>query len=137
MKRIEATIYVEPTAKGRPKITTINGRGQAYTPAKTRKAEAMIEAMIRNQVMKLGAFDAGVPLRLSATFYRERPQHLPKRVKMPVSRPDTLNYGKLLEDALAKFVYPDDSQITTLCLRKRFGMPPRIEMVIQEEEVEL
>ncbi len=133
MKRIEATIYVEPTAKGRAKMTTVNGRGMAYTPAKTRHAEAMIEASIREQVMVFGSFNAGVPLRLSATFFRPRPKHLPKRVKMPVARPDTLNYGKLLEDALAKYVYPDDSQLTTITLRKRFGSPPRIELVIQEE----
>ena len=102
MTRIETVIYVEPMAKARPRSTVIAGRVHTYTPKKTRTAEAMIKAMIRTQVMEIGAFEEGVPLRLEATFYRDRPKHLPKRVTMPVSRPDYDNYAKLLTDALEK-----------------------------------
>ena len=133
MNKIETIIYVEPMAKARPRSTVIAGRVHTYTPKKTRNAEAMIEAMIRTQVMELGAFDEGVPLRLQATFYRERPKSLPKRVTMPVSRPDYDNYAKLLTDALEKFVYKNDSQITTALVRKRFGSPPRIELKLEED----
>ncbi|MFH1088206.1 MAG: RusA family crossover junction endodeoxyribonuclease [Chloroflexota bacterium] len=133
MKRIEAVIYVEPVGKGRPKFRAQGKHVMAYTPAKTRHTEAMIETAIREQVMAFGRFDPGVPLSISATFFRPRPTHLPKRVKMPVSRPDLDNYAKLLQDALEKYVYPNDSQLTTMKYRKRFGTPPRIELVIQEE----
>ena len=133
MNKIETTIYVEPTAKARPRSTIIAGRVRTYTPKKTRNAEAMIEAMIRTQVMQLGAFEEGIPLRLEATFYRDRPKHLPKRVTMPVSRPDYDNYAKLLTDALEKFVYKNDSQICTALIKKRFGSPPRIELTIEED----
>jgi len=55
---------------------------------------------------------------------------------MPVSRPDVENYAKTLLDALNKFVFPDDSQITTLLVRKRFvetdGVP-RIELKMEVE----
>lgn len=131
MDKINAVIYVEPTPKARPKSTIIHGRVHTYTPTKTRNAEAMIEAMIRTQVMQLGAFEEGIPLRLEATFYRDRPKHLPKRVTMPVSRPDYDNYAKLLTDALEKFVYKNDSQITRANIKKRFGSPPRIELTIE------
>lgn len=136
MKRIEVTVMVEPTAKGRPKFRVAGKHVMAYTPAKTRHAEAMIETAIREQVMAFGRFDPGVPLSISATFFRPRPVHLAKRVKMPVTRPDLDNYTKLLQDALEKYVYPNDSQLTTMKYRKRFGSPPRIELIIQEEEVE-
>ena len=86
---VQTIIYVEPVAKGRPRSTVIAGHVHSYTPAKTRNAEAMIQAMIRTKARELGRFDAGVPIRLEATFYRERPKHLPKRVTMPVSRPDS------------------------------------------------
>lgn len=134
MNRIETTIYVEPTAKARPRSTIFHGHVQTYTPKKTRDSEAMIKAMIRTQVMELGAFEEGVPIRLEATFYRERPKHLPKRVTMPVSRPDYDNYAKLLTDALEKFVYKNDSQICTALIKKRFGSPPRIELTIEVDE---
>ena len=136
MNKIETIIYVEPTPKARPRSTIIDGMIRTYTPKKTRNAEAMILAMIRSQVMDIGAFDEGVPLRLEATFYRERPNHLPKRVTMPVARPDYDNYAKLLTDALEKFVYNNDSQITTALVRKRFGSPPRIELQIEIDIVE-
>lgn len=136
MNRLKTVIYVEPTAKARPRSTVIHGRVHTYTPKKTRNTEAMIEAMIRTQVMELGAFQDGIPLRLEATFYRERPKALPKRVTMPVSRPDYDNYAKLLTDALEKFVYKNDSQICTALVRKRFGSPPRIELTIEVDSDE-
>lgn len=134
MNKIETTIFVEPTAKARPRSAIVAGRVHTYTPKKTRNAEAMIEAMIRSQVMEIGSFDEGVPLRLEVTFYRVRPKHLPKRVTMPVSRPDYDNYAKLLTDALEKFVYKNDSQITTALVRKRFGDPPRIELTLEVDQ---
>ena len=135
MNRIETTIYVEPTAKARPRSAVVHGHVHTYTPKKTRNAEALIEAMIRTQVMELGAFEEGIPLRLEATFYRERPKHLPKRVTMPVSRPDYDNYAKLLTDALEKFVYKNDSQICTALIKKRFGSPPRIELKLECDDI--
>lgn len=128
---IEATILVEPVAKGRPKATRLpGGRILVYTPAKTRRAETAIREAL---VWKTGTFEAGVPLYMEVTFFRPRPKSSPKRVTMPVQKPDLDNYWKTLLDALAKFVYPADSQITTAILKKRFGSPPRIELLIMED----
>lgn len=133
MKVIETTIFVCPTPKGRARSRVVGKHVMTYTPSKTRKAEDMIAAMIRSQIMQSGRFEAGVALRLSATFYIDKPKSTSKKVLMPVKRPDLDNYGKLLSDALNKFVWPDDSQIVTLNLRKRFGSPPRIDIRISEE----
>ena len=133
MKSIELTIFVEPIPKGRPRVAVFGGHAHAYTPKKTRVAEADIKAAIRKEVMAQGTFDAGVPLKINATFYRDIPKSTPKRVTMPVKRPDVINYGVLLLDALQKFIYADDSQITTCTLKKRFGSPPRIDLRISEE----
>jgi len=133
MREINLTIYVEPKPKGRPKVSMAGKRPMIYTPAKTRKSEADIKATIKNELMKYGPFDVGIPLKLSAIFYIEKPKTARKRDIMPVKRPDLDNYGKLLLDAMNKYVYPDDSQITDLHLRKRFGSPPRIDLLIREE----
>ena len=132
MKEIRATIYVTPTPKGRARMTVAGGHARAYTPAKTVKAENEILYAIRQQCMGSGMFDKEVPLSLSAVFFIPRPKSLPRRVTMPVHKPDADNYGKLLLDALNKFVYPDDSQIVDLHISKRFGDIPRIELVIRE-----
>lgn len=133
---IEATILVEPTAKARPKIAVVGGHAMAYTPKKTVRAEAQVIADIRHQLGQLQGFRAGTPVKLMATFYRLRPASLPKRVTMPVTRPDMDNYVKLLEDALNHFAFPDDAQITTMVVRKRFAWPgevPRIQLKLEED----
>ena len=128
--KLETTIFVEPTPKARPRTTIRKGRVVTYTPRGTAHAENLI----RDKAMELGIFfDAGVPLRVEATFYRPKPKSTPKRVALPVARPDWDNYGKLLTDALEKFVYPSDSAITTCTIRKRFGSPPRIELSIEPD----
>lgn len=138
MKELSCVIFVEPCAKGRPRSTIIAGHVSMYTPRKTRIAEADIKAAIRQEVMKAGSFDAGVPLHMDVTFYRIRPAHLPKRVVYPVTKPDGTNYEALLLDALQFYVFPNDSQITSCSWRKRYcadGQVPRIELRIKEEEV--
>jgi Holliday junction resolvase RusA-like endonuclease len=127
--RIETTIYVEPVGKARPRTITRGGKTWSYTPRGT----AHTETLIRESVLRLGQFfEAGTPLRLEATFYRVRPKSLPKKVRFPATRPDWDNYGKLLTDALQKFIYPNDSQIVDAVIAKRFGSPPRIELKIEE-----
>lgn len=128
---IETTIMVEPVPKARSRaMISKSGKRYSYTPAKTAHAENLI----RDRVIELGkCFEVGVPIKLQATFYREKPKSLSKKVAFPVSRPDWDNYAKLLTDALEKFVYKNDSQITTATIKKRFGSPPRIELFLDDD----
>lgn len=134
MNKIETTIYVSPTAKGRPQATNFGGHARLYTPAKTRKSEAEIVASIRKELQSnFNAFDKGVPLHLSATFFIPKPDSASKKVVHPIKRPDLDNYCKTLLDSLNQYIFPDDSQIVSMRLRKAFGSPPRIELLIREE----
>ena len=133
MKHLEAIIYVSPTPKGRPRVTVIGGHAYAYSPRRTATAQADIKAAIRREVMAQGCFeDSTTPLVVLVTFYRARPEHLPKKVLYPVTKPDGNNYESLLFDALNGFVWPDDKQVVDCHWRKRFGSPPRIELLIRE-----
>lgn len=128
--KIEKTIMVEPVGKARARTVMTKGGGfHSYTPKKTVHSEAMI----REAVIGLGYFEAGTPIRLEATFYRVKPKSTPKRVMLPATKPDLSNYLKTLEDALEKFIYNNDSQITTAIIKKRFGSPPRIEVKMEED----
>jgi len=134
--RIKVTILVEPTPKARPRHTTTKDGKKVitYTPKDTMRAEARIESRIQDTLLEKGIwFSEGMPIRLEATFYRLRPKSAPKRVKLPVTSPDLDNYTKLLTDALEKFVYNNDSQITTMLIKKRFGSPPRIELTLEDD----
>jgi len=137
MKSFEITIFVEPVPKGRARVAVINGYAHGFTPKKTKDAETEIINAIREQVGDSEVFAKGVPLRLSTTFYRTRPKHLAKGITMPVSKPDVDNYGKLLLDALNHCLLADDSQITSLVLKKRYveqGKQPRIDLSVREDD---
>ena len=121
---------VEPVAKERPRVAVKGGRTFVYTPKKTVYAEDQI----RQRIMGLNQyFERNIPVKLDAIFYRLRPKSLPKRVKLPITKPDWDQYGKLLCDAIEKFVYHTDSQVTDARIRKRFGTPPRIELTLEED----
>lgn len=128
--RIETTILVEPQPKGRPRTAVKGGRVFVYTPKRTVHAESQI----RDRIMEFKQyFEKGTPIRLVAIFYRQRPKSLSKRVRLPIAKPDWDQYGKLLCDALEKFLYHTDSQITDARVVKRFGIPPRIELILEED----
>lgn len=128
--KIEKIIMVEPVAKARARaMISKGGKRYSYTPSKTTHSESLIrEAVIGSEY-----FEAGIPLKLEVTFYRIKPKSTPKRVELPATKPDIDNYFKLLTDALEKFVYANDSQITTALIKKRFGSPPRIELKLEED----
>lgn len=132
---INMTILVEPTAKGRPRMAVVNGRARAYTPARTRSAEAQIIADIRHQLGDVQPITPGTPVKLTVTFYRPRPRSLPRRVEYPVTKPDTDNYLKLCLDSLNHYLL-DDAQVTWIDARKRYaaaGEQPRIELSLTED----
>ena len=128
---IKDTIFIEPVGKARPRMARRGNKVITYTPQKTAHAENIIRDHVMAQQHQF--FGKDIPLVLVATFYRPRPKHLPKRFIFPTTRPDWDNYGKLLADSLEAFVYANDSQITTALIQKRFGSPPRIELIIEEE----
>ena len=140
-KLINVVMMIEPVAKGRAKMTTFGGHARAYTPAKTRNAEAEVRISIRENLkhhlqwdIETGTyFPAKMPLRMEAMFVIPRPPSIPKKRGLPTSRPDVDNYLKLLQDALNKFIYPDDGQLTTTVIKKRYGLMPAIHLKIEED----
>lgn len=133
MKEFEATIFMEPVGKGRPRTTVKNGKAITYTPDPTAHAENLI----RDELLKYAVkFEAHVPVRLRVTLYCSRPKSLPKSRTIPTSKPDYDNVAKLLGDAMEKFVYENDSQVTTALIRKRYVLPgqvPRVEIYMSED----
>lgn len=130
---METTIYMEPVGKARPRHG-ISKKGKAFTYNVDKTAHA--ENLIRDKCMDVGArFEPSTPLRLTAFFFRSRPKK-PKHKDYPITAPDCDNYLKLLQDALQKFIFDNDAEITTVIIGKRFaasGQPPRIEIKIEEE----
>ena len=125
MRVLRITIKAEPTAKGRAKTSYRNGKVWTYTPAKTQNAEKLI----RDRLVKYQAdcFPPHTPVNLSVVFYRTRCEWQRKKCKletMPVRKPDTDNFLKLLLDAINGLLVSDDAQITTIHAKKRWTDKP-------------
>jgi len=119
---VKIRLNYEPVAKGRPKTAFTNGIIRTYTPARTKKAQDAIKTAIMAflEKGKIKPFPARTPLKLVVTFYRCKSMWLPKYVSMPYIKPDLDNFLKLLQDALNGTLIPDDAQITTLLVKKRW-----------------
>lgn len=124
--RVKSVIYMHPVAKGRPRL----GQYGTYTPVDTVRAENYIKYTLAQEFREppFGKDDA---LKLTVTFYRQRPASTPKRVTQPITRPDIDNYLKLLCDACNGVLWHDDSQITSIQASKQFGTP-RIELELEQ-----
>ncbi len=118
-----------PYPKGRPRVTVRGGFARAYTPAKTRTAEAELRYMLAEK----GAvcFERATPLSVGVAFRVPRPTSTPKRVLFPVNRPDIENFCKTLLDAGNGLLWIDDSQVVQLFASKIFGSPG-IELRVEE-----
>jgi len=75
---------------------------------------------------------------LSVDAYRPIPKSMPKslailydaKALMPTSKPDVDNLCKIIQDALNKVIYNDDSQITFLKVNKYLSFTPRTEITL-------
>ena len=137
---ISLTFYLEPVGKARARTVVKGGKAWAYTPDKTAYAEALIKAQAISWLNKKGVksfpiFEEGIPLRCGITFIRTRPKSIPRKVILPVKKPDIDNTAHLVLDALKGIIHHDDNQIVGLFLEKEYVKPgglPRIEFNMWE-----
>jgi Holliday junction resolvase RusA-like endonuclease len=134
-QRITFTVPGEPVAKGRPRLTTVNGFARAYTPKKTANYESLVA---------MAAQSAGCPLfegpvSVCITAYWQCPKSRErKRGQRPaewkVTKPDADNIGKSVTDGLNGIAWRDDAQVSHLEVIKVIGAQgeqARVEVVIE------
>ena len=131
--KFEVRVYGLPVAQGRPRAFKLpSGQVRVYDPLKSRdwKRTVMAQALMARPVRLLAG-----PLAAEMDFYLPRPKSAPKRVTLPVRKPDASNLLKAVEDAIRSVVYADDSLIVDLHARKRFAdaeNPPGVHVLIEE-----
>ena len=129
-----------PTAKGRPRFTSVGGFARTYTPAKTKNAEGMIEWLAINAMKKNQNILITEPLVVFIEFRMPIPKSFSKAKLLscqcgetvPTVKPDADNLAKTVLDAMNKTVYKDDSQIVDLIIRKRYADKPCTIVSIKE-----
>ena len=127
-------ILGQPVAKGRPRISTRSGYPIAYTPQKTRNAEADLRSQIISQLPVTFRPLEG-PIILAIHFYIQKPKSARKKDLYPTTRPDIDNYIKSVLDAMNTVVFYDDNQVVFLSASKEYGTPG-ITIVVDEPQLQ-
>ena len=132
--QVKIVVPGAPIAKGRPKFRRVGSFVQAYTPAKTHKAEAIIAKCFREQgPSKIPQYDS---LALACEFYCPIPSSISKKKKLALDgqsctkKPDIDNYVKLVCDALNGVAWIDDNAVCKLFAIKSYSSDPRTEIYI-------
>ncbi len=135
---IELLIEEEITGKARPRMNTKTGK--AYTPTKTKNYEYLVRYIFVNKYHDFKPFEKEIHMKITAYFRVPKNVSKLKEAEMlggiinPTKKPDWDNIGKIICDALNKFAYKDDNQITECTVIKKYSRIPKVKVEIWEGE---
>lgn len=126
---ISFTVYGEAVPKARARVAFVHGKTFAYTPKKTKVWEEQVyyTALEHRPDTLLDG-----PLFIYLTFYLLKPKSAIRKRLYPDKKPDADNMVKAIIDSLEKVIFTNDSRICDLVIKKRWGNPPRVEIIIGE-----
>lgn len=127
----------DPFAKQRPRATKKGRYITIYTPRETKDYEEKVRKYY-NKLYKDVSLDGDLSVEIEGIF--TIPQSVSKTKaklmednKIPHNKkPDCDNMGKICLDALNGIAYPDDAQISSLYITKRYGKNPMAKILIKE-----
>lgn len=135
-KDYEIEINENITGKARPRMNTYTGR--AYTPTKTKNYEYLVRQTFLYKYPDYEPIEERVTMTIIAYFDIPKSTSKKKEIKMlsgeisPTKKPDWDNIGKIISDALNKFAFKDDAQITDVKIFKKYAKTPKVIVKISE-----
>lgn len=131
---VTVTLPGIPQGKGRPRF--VRRTGHAFTPAKTRSYESMLQGAAIEAMNGHSILDGPLNVKVEAHFPVPASWSQKKRaaallgVTRPTTRPDWENIAKML-DAFNGVVWLDDKQIVEGSIVKRYSEAPRLVVTVE------
>lgn len=122
--------------KGRPRVNSYTG--MIYTPTTTKDYECLVEQYFLLKYPRFKTLEGRVGVNITATFNIPKSTKKSDREKMiqneisPNKKPDIDNIVKIILDAMNKFAFKDDTQITKLSVEKIYGEEEKVHIEIEE-----
>lgn len=122
--------------KARPRMNTRTGR--AYTPTNTKLYEYSLRQWFIREYPYFTPIETRVKVTIIAYFGIPKSTSKKKEAEMlqdnisPTKKPDADNIIKIVLDAMNKFAFKDDTQVTKLEIEKKYDKTPRIYIKIEE-----
>lgn len=132
--RISFTVPGAPVGKGRPRFTK---QGHTYTPEKTASYENLVRLFYSERYREM-RFVPDEPLAMLVRAYMPIPKSTSRckaemmkgNLLFPTKKPDCDNIAKIICDALNSIAYPDDKQLVSVLIEKRYSDNPRAEISV-------
>lgn len=134
--KYEFTMIGDIVGKARPRMNTRTGR--AYTPTKTKNYEYFLRECFINEYPDFKTIETRVKVTIIAYFDIAKSTSKKKEAEMllqnvsPTKKPDIDNIVKVVLDAMNKFAFKDDTQVTKLEVEKKYAKIPSIYIKIEE-----
>ncbi len=135
---ITFTVPGEPIAKGRAKVSTLNGAVRMLTPQRTVRYESTVALFARQAMGGRALFSGPVAVSVHAVFQVPKSwsnKRLAANLVKPeycVKRPDFDNVLKALCDGMNGIVWVADSQVAVFAHSgKVYGDRPRVDVVVE------
>lgn len=122
--------------KGRPRVNQCTGI--VYTPTTTKDYEYLVEQYFLLKYPKFKPLEGRLSVNIKAIFSIPKSTKKSDKDKMlentisPTKKPDIDNIVKIILDAMNKFAFKDDTQITKLSVEKVYGAEEKVEVTIEE-----
>lgn len=122
--------------KGRPRVNSYTG--MIYTPTTTKDYECLVKQYFLLKYPRFKTLEGRVGVNITATFNIPKSTKKSDREKMiqneisPNKKPDIDNIVKIILDAMNKFAFKDDTQITKLSVEKIYGEEEKVHIEIEE-----
>lgn len=126
----------EIVGKARPRMNIRTGK--AYTPTKTKDYEYFIKKWFITQYPNFKQLENRVKVTIVAYFDIPKSTSKKKEAEMlnqtisPTKKPDIDNIVKIILDAMNKFAFKDDTQVTKMEVEKKYAKTPKIYVRIEE-----
>lgn len=126
----------EIVGKARPRMNTRTGR--AYTPTNTKMYEYALRQWFIREYPYFKPIETRVKVTIIAYFDIPKSTSRKKEAEMlsesisPTKKPDVDNIVKIILDAMNKFAFKDDTQVTKLEIEKKYAKSPKIYIKIEE-----
>ena len=136
MDEIAFTVFGEPCAKSRPRVTK---SGHAYMPEKTVAYENLVKLTYMNEVGRPLPYGEQAQVHVEILACMSIPKSTPKKKRelmllgfiRPTKKPDLDNIIKAVCDALNGLAFRDDSCVTSLKAIKKWDSVPKVVITIK------
>ena len=122
--------------KGRPRVNSYTGI--VYTPTTTKDYEYLVEQYFLLKYPKFKPLEGRLSVNIKAIFSIPKSAKKTDKDKIlentisPTKKPDIDNIVKIILDAMNKFAFKDDTQITKLSVEKEYGIEEKVIVEIEE-----